>query len=112
MIKFDLTKTHDLACIGVLIANNIYPKQGTNYILPDGTKEQLAYFDDTAKHYLNNIENSKEYKAAYLLSVFIEEARKQVPLICHTLPNGKELMIPANTPKDEVKDLIAKALKQ
>lgn len=112
MIKFDLNETHDLACVGVLLANNQYPKQGSNYILSDGSKEQLCFFDDNARHYLNNIENTKEYKAAYLMAVFIEETRKQIPLICHKLPNGKEIMVAANTPKDQVKTIIEKALKQ
>lgn len=111
MLKLDLTQTHDLACVGVLLANGQYPKQGTNYILADGTKEQLVYFDDNAKYYLKNIENTKEYQAAYLMAVFIDEQRKQVPLICHQLPNGKEILIPANTPKDEARNLINKALK-
>lgn len=44
------------------------------------------------------------------MAVFIEEARKEVPLICHELPNGKEIMVAANTPKEEVKDIIRKAL--
>jgi hypothetical protein len=59
---------------------------------------------------LKNIENCREYKAAYLMAVFIEEARKEVPLICHELPNGKEIMVAADTPKEQVKEIIRKAL--
>lgn len=110
MVKFDLQKTHDLACVGVLLANGHYPKQGTNYILADGTRQHFCYFDDSTRCYLKNIENCREYASAYLMAVFIEEARKEVPLICHELPNGKEIMVAANTPKEEVKDIIRKAL--
>ena len=91
MIKFDLTKTDDLAKIGVLLANGIYPSQGSNYILPDGTREHYAYFSDNAQHYLTNCENLKEFKSAYLMAVFVEEARKEPPLIVHKLPNGNEI---------------------
>lgn len=110
MVKFDLTKTHDLAMVGVLLANGKYPKHGTNYILTDGTKQNYCYFDDDCKPYLKSIENTREYASAYLMAVFIEEAKKQVPLICHELPNGKEIMVPADTPKQEVKEIIRKAL--
>lgn len=44
------------------------------------------------------------------MAVFIEEAQKEVPLICHQLPNGKEIMVAADTPKEEVKEIIRKAL--
>lgn len=108
MLKFDLQNTEDLAKIGVLLANDIYPSQGSNYILEDGTREHYAYFTDNAKHYLTNCENFKEYKAAYLMAVFIEEARKQAPLVVHKLSNGKEIYIPANTPKNEVLEILKK----
>ena len=111
MLKLDLNNTHELACVGVLLSNNVFPRQGSNYILADGTKEQLAFFDDDARKYLEKVEYTKEYKAAYLMAVFMIEHKKQVPLMVHKLPNDKEILIPANTPKEEVKNLINKALR-
>lgn len=102
MIKLDLTKIEDIAKCGVLISNDEFPIKGSNYIRHDGTREHYALFSEDAKKYLVNVEDSKEYKAAYLLSVFIEESRKQVPLIQHHLPNDKEILIPANMPKHEI----------
>ena len=106
MVKFDLTKTEDLASVGMLLSNGIYPTSGTNYIKADNSREFYAYFPDSCKAYLKNRENTKEYKAAYLMAVFIDEANKQVPLVQHVLPNKKEILIPADMPKDELKKLI------
>lgn len=106
MVKFDLTKTEDLASVGMLLSNGIYPSSGTNYIKADDSREFFAFFPDTCKPYLKNRENSKEYKAAYLMAVFIDEANKQVPLVQHILPNDKEILIPADTSKDELKKII------
>lgn len=106
MIKLDLNNIEDLAKIGVLLANDIFPTQGTNYINEDGTKEQYAYFTDEATKHLNNYEDKPEYKAAYLMAVFIIEARKQVPLMVHKLPNEKEIIIPVNTDKNRMKEIL------
>lgn len=108
MVKFDLQNIEDLALIGVLLSKNQYPKQGTNYIMKDGTREQYAYYDDQVKELLEGVEETEAYCAAYLMAVFIEEARKQVPLVVHELPNKKEVMIPANMKRNEVLDLISK----
>lgn len=102
MIKLDLTKTEDIAKCGVLLSNDQFPLKGSNYIREDGTREHYALFADEAKNFLINVDETKEYKAAYLLAVFIDEARKQVPLIQHRLPNDKEILIPANMPKQEI----------
>jgi hypothetical protein len=108
MLKFDLQKTEDLALIGVLLSKEKYPSQGSNYILKDGSREHLAYYEDDVKELLKNAENTPEYKAAYLMAVFVTEALKQVPLIVHQLPNDKEIMLPANTPKNDVIELLRK----
>lgn len=108
MIKLDLTKIEDIAKCGVLLSNEQFPIKGSNYIREDGTREHFALFSDDAKRYLVNVEESKEYKAAYLLAVFIDEARKQVPLIQHRLPNDKEILIPADMPKNEILRTISK----
>lgn len=102
MISFDLQKVEDLAKIGVLLANGKYPIQGTNYIREDGTREHFAFYNDEVKHYLTNLDNLPEYKSAYLMAVFMDEARKQVPLVEHTLPNEQKILIAANTPKEEL----------
>lgn len=106
MLKFDLQNTEDLAKIGVLLANGKYPIQGTNYIREDGTREHFAFYSDEVRHYLKNLDNLPEYKSAYLMAVFIEESRKQVPLIEHTLPNDRKILLPANTPKHELLDIL------
>ena len=108
MLECDLQKIEDLAIVGVLLSKDIYPKQGCNYITHEGKREQYAYFDDEAIQHLQNVEETPEYKAAYLMAVFIDEARKQVPLLVHKLPNKKEVMIPANMKKNEVLELISK----
>lgn len=108
MIKLDLTKIEDIAKCGVLLSNDVFPIKGSNYIRDDGTREHYALFADEAKNILINVENTKEYVAAYLLAVFIEEARKQVPLVQHKLPNDKEILIPADMPKNEILRIIAK----
>lgn len=108
MIKLDLTKIEDIAKCGVLLSNEQFPTKGSNYIREDGTREHYALFPDDAKKYLINVEETKEYKSAYLLAVFIEEARNQVPLIQHKLPNDKEILIPANMPKHEILRTISK----
>lgn len=102
MIKLDLTKIEDIAKCGVLLSNDQFPIKGSNYIREDGTREHYALFADEAKNFLNNVDETNEYKAAYLLAVFIEESRNQVPLIQHRLPNDKEILIPANMPKHEI----------
>lgn len=53
-----------------------------------------------------NLENLPEYRAAYLMAVFIQEARKQVPLVVHKLPNEKEVMLPADMKKSDVLNLM------
>lgn len=108
MLKFDLQKVEDLALIGVLLSKDQYPKQGCNYITNDGKREHYAYYDEEVKNLLKGVEDSPEYKAAYLMAVFVDEARKQVPLVVHKLPNNKEVMIPANYKKEQVLDLISK----
>ena len=108
MVKFDLQKIEDLALIGVLLSKDIYPKQGCNYITHEGSREHYAYFEDDVKQHLANVEDTPEYKAAYLMAVFVDEARKQVPLVVHKLPNKKEVMLPANISKQEVLALINK----
>ena len=108
MIRFDLQKIEDLALIGVLLSKDIYPVQGSNYITHDGKREHYAYFEDTAKKELLNAEETPQYKAAYLMAVFVDEARKQVPLVVHKLPNDKEVMIPANMKKNEILELMSK----
>jgi hypothetical protein len=108
MIKLDLTKIEDIAKCGVLLSNDVFPIKGSNYIRDDGTREHYALFADEAKNILINVENTKEYVAAYLLAVFIEEARKQVPLVQHKLPNDKEILIPADMPRNEILRIIAK----
>lgn len=108
MVKFDLQKIEDLALIGVLLSKDIYPKQGCNYITHEGKREHFAYFDDDVKQHLAQVEDTPEYKAAYLMAVFVDEARKQVPLVVHKLPNKKEVMLPANMSKQEVMELINK----
>lgn len=108
MVKFDLQKVEDLALIGVLLSKEIYPIKGCNYVTHEGKREHYAYYDDDVKKHLQGAEDSTEYKSAYLMAVFIDEARKQVPLIIHKLPNNKEVMIPANTPKEEIVQLLKK----
>ena len=108
MVKFDLQRTEDLALIGVLLSKELYPKQGCNYITHEGTREHYAYYDDEVKKHLVNVEETPEYKAAYLMAVFIDEARKQKPLVIHKLPNQKEIMIPADMNKEELLNLISK----
>lgn len=108
MIKLDLQNTEDLAKVGVLLSNNIFPIQGSNYITADGKREHYAFFADKAKSYLKNAENTKEYKAAYLMAVFIDEARKEVPMVVHKLPNDKEILIPANIKKEELRNILSK----
>lgn len=108
MIKLDLTKTEDIAKCGVLLSNGQFPIKGSNYVRMDGTREHYALFADNAKKYLINVEETKEYKSAYLLAVFIDEVRKQVPLVQHKLPNDKEILIPADMPKNEILRIIAK----
>lgn len=108
MVKFDLQKIEDLALIGVLLSKDIYPKQGCNYITHEGKREQYAYFDDGVKQELLGAEETAEYKAAYLMAVFVDEARKQIPLIVHKLPNDKEIMLPANMKRNEVLDIMNK----
>lgn len=108
MVKFDLQKIDDLALIGVLLSKDLYPIQGSNYITNDGKREHYAYFDDEVKKHLIGVEETSEYKAAYLMAVFVDEARKQVPIVVHKLPNNKEIMIPANMKKNEVMNLINK----
>ncbi|MBE6314908.1 MAG: hypothetical protein E7079_08170 [Bacteroidales bacterium] len=108
MIKLDLTKIEDIAKCGVLLSNDQFPLKGSNYIREDGTREHYALFADEAKNFLINVDETKEYKAAYLLAMFIDEARKQVPLIQHRLPNDKEILIPANMPKHEILRTISK----
>ena len=106
MIKFDLHKVEDLALIGVLLSRNIYPIQGSNYINNEGKREQFAYYQDSIKKELNGAEDTPEYKSAYLMAVFITQARKQVPLVVHTLPNKKQIIIPADMKKEQIQDLI------
>lgn len=108
MIKLDLQNTEDLARVGFLLSNDIYPTQGTNYITADGKREHFAFFPDKAKPYLKNSENTKEYKAAYLMAVFIEEARKEVPLVVHKLPNDKEILIPADINREELRNILSR----
>jgi hypothetical protein len=108
MLKFDLQNVEDLALIGVLLSKDQYPTQGSNYITNDGKREHYAYYGDEVKELLKDVEDTPEYKAAYLMAVFVDEARKQVPLVVHKLPNNKEVMIPANMKKNEVLDLISK----
>lgn len=106
MIKLDLNNIDDLAKVGLLLANDIFPIQGTNYINENGTKEQYAYFSDEAIKHLNNYEDKPEYRAAYLMAVFIIESRKQVPLMVHKLPNEKEIIVPVNTDKNRMKEIL------
>lgn len=108
MIKFDLHKTEDLALVGVLLARGVFPVQGCNYITQDGKREQFAYFEESAREKIQtvNLENLPEYRAAYLMAVFIQEARKQVPLVVHKLPNEKEVMLPADMKKSDVLNLM------
>jgi hypothetical protein len=108
MIKFNLQNVEDLATIGVLLSKDKYPSQGSNYITADGTREHYAYYNDEVKPLLQGVEDTSEYRAAYLMAVFILEAKKQVPLVVHKLPNDKEIMIPANTKKEEVIKIIEK----
>lgn len=108
MVKFDLKKIEDLAYIGVLLSKDIYPTQGCNYITDDGTREQYAYYDDEVKKLLVDVQNTPQYKAAYLMAVFIDEARKQPPLIVHKLANNKQVMLPANMSREEVLKVISK----
>lgn len=107
MIKLDLTKIEDIARCGVLLSHEQFPTGGANYIREDGAREHFALFSDDAKKHLIDVEETNEYKAAYLLAVFIEESRKQPPLIQHRLPNDKELLIPANMPKEEILRIIS-----
>lgn len=106
MIKFDLQKIEDLALVGVLLSKEIYPVQGCNYITKEGKREQYAYFDNNAKDALERAEEAAEFKAAYLMAVFIDEARKQVPLVVHTLSNNKEIMVPADMQRSELINLM------
>lgn len=108
MVKFDLQKIEDLALVGVLLSKELYPVQGSNYITHDGKREHFAYYENEVKQHLQNVEDTPEYKAAYLMAVFIEEARKQVPLVVHKLPNNKELIVPANMSKTELLELLSK----
>lgn len=108
MVKFDLNNVDDLALIGVLLSKDIYPTQGTNYINSEGKREHYAFYNDEVKNILKNVEETSEYKAAYLMAVFILEAKKQVPLMVHKLPNDKEIILPANTDKNEVKNILNK----
>ena len=108
MIKLDIQKTEDLALIGVLLSKGIYPVQGCNYINKQGKREQFAYYQDSARKELLGAEDSAEYKSAYLMAVFINQARKQVPLVVHTLPNKKQIIIPADMKKEQIQELIRK----
>lgn len=108
MIKFDLQKIEDLALVGVLLSKNIFPTQGSNYITEDGKREHYAYYEDVHKQALIGADETPEYKAAYLMAVFVEEARKQIPLVVHKLPNNKEVMLPANMKKEEILELMNK----
>lgn len=107
MIKLDLTKIEDIARCGVLLSHEQFPTGGANYVRDNGEREHFALFSDDAQKYLINVEETKEYKAAYLLAVFIEESRKQAPLIQHKLPNDKEILIPANMPKNEILRIVS-----
>ena len=109
MIKLDLSNLDDVAIAGCLLSYGIYPIQGSNFITADGKREHFAFFPDTAKPYLKDIEETKEYRAAYLTSVFIDESRKQVPLVAHKLSNEKEIIVPANYSKEQILELIHKA---
>ena len=109
MVKLDLSNIEDVAMAGVLLSHDIYPIQGSNFITADGKREHFAFFPDTAKPYLKNVENTREYRAAYLTSVFIDESRKQVPLVAHKLSNDKEIIVPANYNKQQILELIHKA---
>jgi hypothetical protein len=60
------------------------------------------------KEVLKNVEELPEYKSAYLMAVFILEAKKQIPLMVHKLPNDKEIILPADTKQNEVKELLNK----
>jgi hypothetical protein len=42
------------------------------------------------------------------MAVFIDEARKQPPLIVHKLANNKEVMLPANMSREEVLNVISR----
>lgn len=108
MIKLDLTKIEDIAKCGVLLSHDQFPTGGSNYIREDGSREHYALFSDDANQLLFNVEESKEFKAAYLLAVFIEEARRQAPLVEHKLPNGKVILVPANMSRNEILEIINK----
>lgn len=106
MQKLDLTKTEDVAKAGVLIAHGYEPANGINFINADNEREFFCYFHDNVKSMLKNMEQTHEFRAAYMALIFNDEARKQIPLISHRLSNGKEILIPANTPRHEVERLI------
>ena len=99
-----------MALVGVLLARDIFPVQGCNYITQDGKREHYAFFDDSAMIPIQgeNVESLPEYKAAYLMAVFMDESRKQAPLVVHRLPNDREVMIPANMKKSDVLELMRK----
>lgn len=106
MQKLDLTKTEDLAKAGVLIAEGYEPTSGVNYINDDNTREFFVFFPDNTRQLLKNIENTREFRAAYMAIIFADEARKQIPLTSIKLSNGKEILLPINTPQSEVERLI------
>ena len=106
MQKLDLTKTEDLAKAGVLIAEGHEPTSGVNFINDDNTREFFVYFPDNTRQLLKNIENTREFRAAYMALIFSDESRKQIPLTSIKLSNGKEILLPINTPQSEVERLI------
>lgn len=106
MQQLNLTKTEDLAKAGILIANGHEPSSGVNFITDDNEREFYVYFPDSCKNLLKNIENSREFRAAYMALIFADEARKQIPLTSIKLSNGKEILLPINTPQSEVERLI------
>ena len=42
------------------------------------------------------------------MAVFIDEARKEVPMVVHKLPNDKEILIPANIKKEELRNILSR----
>lgn len=106
MQQLDLTKTEDLAKAGILIAEGHEPSSGVNFITDDNEREFYVYFPDNTKQLLKNIENTREFRAAYMALIFADEARKQIPLTAIKLSNGKEILLPINTPQSEVERLI------
>lgn len=95
-----------MAKAGVLIAHGYEPANGINYINAENKREFFCYFPDNVKPMLKNMEQTHEFRAAYMALIFNEEARKQVPLISHRLSNGNEILIPIDTPQNEVERLI------